>query len=72
MAVTASVKNLRDAWHLMNGIVCIYKPNDFSFSRVRHALISNICRGEKYYQQNDLNNNIYYSYFIKSYRYAEF
>jgi hypothetical protein len=72
MALTASVKNLRDAWHLMNGIVCIYKPSDLSFSRVRHTLISNICRGENYYSQTALNNNIYYSCFIQSHRYAEF
>jgi len=35
---------MRDAWHYLNGIACVYKPAGVSCQQVRHTLITNLCR----------------------------
>ena len=42
---TVTIKTVRDAWHVLNGVVCLFKPADLTISRVRKGLLANICRG---------------------------
>nr|CAG4642687.1 EOG090X0AGI [Evadne anonyx] len=44
MAVSTTVRTMRDAWHYLNGIACVYKPAGVSCQQVRHTLITNLCR----------------------------
>nr|CAG4647266.1 EOG090X0AGI [Megafenestra aurita] len=44
MAVSNSVRTIREAWSQLHGLMCVYKPNTLSINRVRGMIISNITR----------------------------
>nr|CAG4636384.1 EOG090X0AGI [Eubosmina coregoni] len=41
---TKYVTTIREAWHQLHGILCVYKPTGMSCYRLRHQIITNICR----------------------------
>ncbi|CAL4251413.1 unnamed protein product, partial [Meganyctiphanes norvegica] len=44
MSVVRIIENGPEAWRLLQGIFCVYKPPDMSIRFLRKVLISNICR----------------------------
>lgn len=47
---TVTIKTVRDAWHVLNGVVCLFKPADLTISRVRKGLLANICRDMRQFE----------------------
>nr|CAG4651194.1 EOG090X0AGI [Simocephalus serrulatus] len=44
MAVSTSVRTIREAWSQLHGVLCVYKPNRICSNRLRSMIINNICR----------------------------
>nr|CAG4643389.1 EOG090X0AGI [Ilyocryptus agilis] len=44
MAISTSVRTIKEAWNQLHGIVCLYKPARMSTPRLRDCLVNNICR----------------------------
>nr|CAG4639394.1 EOG090X0AGI [Daphnia magna] len=44
MAVSTSVKTIREAWFQLNGVMCLYKPTQISWKQMRNTLAFNISR----------------------------
>jgi hypothetical protein len=58
-----------EAWRLLNGVFCIYKPSGITFAKLRHIIANNLARGSSFFSprisqpspldtlfQTDLNN----------------
>ena len=35
-----------DAWKMLKGIFCVYKPTEMSMEGVKNRLLVNVCRGK--------------------------